>query len=90
MIVKDVSIEQVIHARKNNILILRTLDLLRLLRLKLQQNILESAILDIFTQSSGWLKVTEEEWSLMEGQQENVQLSSESLQSTSPEDNPNS
>lgn len=83
---KDVPMEQVVHAKKNNVLILRTLDLLRLLCLKLQQNIPKEVIIDLFIQSSGWLRVTEEKWTIVDGQQEGGQLSSESAQSASPEE----
>jgi len=65
----DVPEEQVVHARKNNVLILRTLDLLRLLRLKIENRITKETVLELLSGPGGWLKVSDDKWELIVGQQ---------------------
>ena len=74
---QDVPLEQVIHGKKNNVLIIRTLDLLRLLCLKLEKDIPKETILDLFRTPGGWLRVADDKWELIEGQQKDGQISSE-------------
>jgi hypothetical protein len=57
---QDVAGEQIIHAKKMNVLILRTLDLLRLLSLFLGNQLSKTDILKLLTENSGWLKVSED------------------------------
>jgi hypothetical protein len=65
----DIPEEQVVHARKNNVLILRTLDLLQLLRLKFENRITKETVLELLSGPGGWLKVSEDKWELITGQQ---------------------
>ncbi|MDY6895934.1 MAG: hypothetical protein SVO01_11050, partial [Thermotogota bacterium] len=64
---KEVPIEQVQHASKNHILVLRTLDLLRLLRIHLDGKINSDDVSRLFRNNSGWLKVSEESWEIVVG-----------------------
>lgn len=57
---QDVPDEQIAHAKRNDVLILRTLDLLTLLRLKQVGRIEASAVLELFQKNSGWLRCREE------------------------------
>jgi SAM-dependent methyltransferase len=66
---KDVPMEQVVHARKNNILIIRTLDILRLLCLKLERNIPKETILVLLCSPGGWLRVRADKWDLIKDPQ---------------------
>jgi len=59
---QDVPEEQVRHAKNNKILILRTLDLLRLLKHKMDGKCTSDQVLKIFKEKTGWLKVTDEGW----------------------------
>lgn len=65
---KDVPMEQVLHGKQNNVLIVRTLDLLRLLCLKMERDIPKETILDLLRTSGGWLRVADGEWTIIEGQ----------------------
>ncbi len=60
---KDVPRDQIAHAKRQNVLIMRTLDLLRLLRL-LEAGTLKENIIDLL-RSSGWLRVSDENWELI-------------------------
>ena len=51
--------EQVQHAYRNNVLILRTLDLLNLVSLHMSGGLTSDAIVQLLTESRGWLKVGE-------------------------------
>jgi len=63
---QQIAAEQIKHAVKNNILILRTLDLLHLLSLKLDRNIPKSKIISLLTINAGWLKVSEDKWEIIQ------------------------
>jgi len=62
---KDVPADQVAHAKNQNVLVMRTLDLLRLLRL-LEGGILKENVLDLFRRPGGWLRVSDEKWELID------------------------
>jgi len=64
---QDVAIDQVQHAEKNNVLIIRTLDLLRLLRLRLEGGLTKEMALQLFSSGGGWLKVDADKWELKRG-----------------------
>ena len=64
---KDVPTEQVQHASRNHILILRTLDVLRLLKLYLDHKIESEDLIKLLTENSGWLKVSEDNWEVVTG-----------------------
>ena len=66
---KNVHKEQIIHARKNNVLILRTLDLLRLLKLKMEGEIDKNKVLDVLCSGGGWLKVSDDNWERVTGEE---------------------
>jgi len=68
---RDVPADQVVHAKKLNVLIMRTLDLLRLLRL-LERGVLKENILDLFHSPGGWLRVSDGGWEFIEGQPNEV------------------
>jgi hypothetical protein len=56
----EVAQEQVLHAKKMNVLIIRTLDLLELLRQLIDEKVTNEDCLKIFQEKAGWLKVTSE------------------------------
>ncbi len=62
---KVVPKEQIKHAVKMNILILRTLDLLYLLRHLDNSKISRQSIMDIFCSEVGWLKVDSDGWKII-------------------------
>jgi hypothetical protein len=51
--------EQIQHATRNNVLVLRTLDLLNLASLHLENKLTADDVVRLLTTSSGWLKVTD-------------------------------
>lgn len=61
---KEVPQEQIIKAKRENILVLRTLDLLNLLNLYLDKKITQEGVLKLFQENSGWLKVSGEDWEI--------------------------
>jgi len=63
---KQIAGEQIKHAAKNNVLILRTLDLLRLLSLKFDRNIPKDDIISLLSTSTGWLKVSKDKWEVIQ------------------------
>ncbi|MBW8015456.1 MAG: hypothetical protein FVQ82_04655 [Planctomycetes bacterium] len=63
---QDVAKEQIKHAVKTNVLILRTLDVLKLLSLKLNNNIPSNEIINLLSDNHGWLKVSDEKWEILE------------------------
>lgn len=63
---QTIASEQIQHAHKNNILILRTLDLLRLLRLKMSGKISSEEFLTLIQNNSGWLRVADENWEIIQ------------------------
>ena len=64
---QQIATEQIKHAVKNNVLILRTLDLLRLLNLKFNRDIQKNQIISLLTTNAGWLKVSEDKWEIIKG-----------------------
>lgn len=58
---QDIAIEQVVHATKSNVLILRTYDLLQLLELYLSEVISQDYVVSIFATRTGWLKVIDKQ-----------------------------
>lgn len=66
---QDIAHEQVLHAVKMNILVLRTIDLLGLLRLYLKGTITLDETKNILTGNGGWLRVRENEFVLITGKE---------------------
>ncbi|MGR3173119.1 MAG: hypothetical protein ACUZ8N_00780 [Candidatus Scalindua sp.] len=62
---QDVAEEQINHAKKMGVLILRTLDLLELLRLMYNKRINLEEILNILTKEHGWLKVNNDSYEII-------------------------
>ena len=62
--------EQVKLAVVQNVLILRTLDLLRLLRIFMNEEISRNEVIDLLSTNSGWLKVDDEEWRIIQKQED--------------------
>ncbi len=58
--IKDVEDEQIELATRDNILILRTIDLLRFAFLKLDSKISSENFLKLLISKSGWLKANDE------------------------------
>lgn len=58
---QDVAAEQVSHARKINVLILRTYDLLELLKMYLSGKLQLKETINLLTTNSGWLQVVDQE-----------------------------
>jgi hypothetical protein len=56
---KAVATEQIVHAARNNVLILRSLDLLNLASLLLSGKLDLEGVIELLTKSSGWLRVSE-------------------------------
>lgn len=65
---QDLAREQILHARKMSVLILRTIDLLRLLALLLNRQITLPEVKNLFTQNSGWLRVNDAGWTIVTGE----------------------
>jgi len=63
---QPVANEQVRHAKKLNVLVLRTLDLLRLLSLYQRGKASKSDLLRLLTTGAGWLKVGDEGWEVVD------------------------
>ena len=62
---QEVAREQIAHAAKMNVLIMRTLDLLNLLRLHLRGEIALDKIVELLTTSRGWLRVSEDQFEIV-------------------------
>ncbi|MEJ1372716.1 MAG: hypothetical protein RPU41_03200 [Candidatus Sedimenticola sp. (ex Thyasira tokunagai)] len=62
---QDIANEQILHAVKMNVLIVRTIDLLNLLKIYVNKQITIEEVKGIFTTSSGWLKVSGEMYALV-------------------------
>ena len=56
---QDVAKEQVLHAVKMNVLILRTIDLLEMLKLYLNEEITENEVVSLLVNNKGWLSVVD-------------------------------
>lgn len=62
---KEVPKEQVEHALRNDILIIRTLDLLRLLRFHFDNKIELDELIKVLCENAGWLKVGDDGWEVV-------------------------
>ncbi|MES9899734.1 MAG: hypothetical protein ABW148_12005 [Sedimenticola sp.] len=62
---QEVAKEQIQHAAKMNVLILRTLDLLELLKIFLDGQLTLNAITDLLINNSGWLKVKDSKYEVI-------------------------
>jgi hypothetical protein len=58
---QDVAQEQVSHARRINVLVLRTYDLLELLKMHLSGHVQLEETISLLTTNSGWLRVVDQE-----------------------------
>ncbi|MCA9501250.1 MAG: hypothetical protein KC588_18815, partial [Nitrospira sp.] len=58
---QEIANEQINHAVKMNVLIIRTIDLLGLLRMYLSHKLTLKEVLDLVTNNSGWLRVSGDE-----------------------------
>jgi hypothetical protein len=54
---QTVATEQVQHAARNNVLVLRTLDLINLASLHQRKEVSSEKVVELLTTSCGWLKV---------------------------------
>jgi len=63
---QPVSSEQIQHACKNNILILRTIDLLRLLRSRMDGKISDKQVNELIKNNSGWLMFSDDNWKVVQ------------------------
>jgi len=64
---KEVVRDQVRHADKLNVLVLRTLDLLRLLELFKNNKITKAMVSELIIKNGGWLKVENDSWKVIKG-----------------------
>ncbi len=64
---KELPLEQVRYATSSHVLLLRTLDLVRLLCLVKGEQISPQGVIDLLTGNVGWLKVTDDAWDVIEG-----------------------
>lgn len=64
---QEIAIEQIRHAAKMNVLVLRTIDLLGILQLYLAGSIKKDDIKKLLTNNCGWLRVEEETYSIING-----------------------
>jgi len=65
---KEVPQEHIAHARKINVLILRSLDLLGLLKLKMERGMTKEEVLSVLCSGGGWLRVTGDKWDVLTGE----------------------
>ena len=65
---QEIAREQILHARKMNILILRTIDLLRLLKLYLNGQTTLDEVKGLVTSNSGWLRVSDTGFTIISGE----------------------
>lgn len=65
---QEIAREQILHARKMSVLILRTIDLLRLLRLHLNRQTTLPEVKNLLTQNSGWFRVNDTGWTIVTGE----------------------
>jgi hypothetical protein len=56
--------EQIRHAAQIHVLVLRTIDLLYLIKLRLSERISKDQVRELFLREVGWLKVDEDGWSV--------------------------
>lgn len=60
-------VEQILHAFKNNVLIIRTWDLLELLKIYLDEGLSREEVLHIFQKSGGWLRIRDSTLKIVTG-----------------------
>jgi len=65
---QEIAREQILHARKMSVLILRTIDLLRLLKLHLNRQTTLPEVKNLLTQNSGWFRVNDTGWTIVTGE----------------------
>ena len=63
---KDVPGDQILHAARNNVLIIRTLDILRIFNMVKEDKITSTEVLNIFKTKYGWLKVADDDYEIVE------------------------
>ena len=66
---QEIACEQILHAKKMNILLLRTLDLLELLRLYLNGQITSNDLKILLINNTGWLKVGKDGYAIITGEE---------------------
>lgn len=69
---RDVPIadEQILHAKSMNVLIIRTLDLLRLVKLYFSEAVSRDEVQGLFSSESGWLRVSDSDWKVVTSENE--------------------
>ena len=66
---QEIACEQILHAKKMNVLLLRTLDLLELLRLYLNGQITSNDLKILLINNTGWLKVGKDGYAIITGEE---------------------
>jgi len=64
---QEIANEQILHAVKMNVLIMRTIDLLALLRIYFNGKLTLNKVEDLFTNNIGWLRVSGDEYVVVTG-----------------------
>jgi len=64
---QEIAKEQIVHAAKMNILVMRTIDLLNMLYLKEKKIVTTENFLNILKKENGWLKVSRDSWNIIHG-----------------------
>ena len=64
---QEIANEQILHAVKMNVLIMRTIDLLALLRVYFNGKLTLKEVAELFTNNSGWLRVSGDEYVVATG-----------------------
>lgn len=62
---QEIATEQILHAKNKNVLILRTLDLLELLRLYKNNKITLAKLKELLTSNAGWLRVCKDGYKII-------------------------
>lgn len=65
---QEIASEQILHAYRMNVLILRIIDLLGLLRLKLNDKISTKELVTLLIENKGWLRIENESYRIIDGQ----------------------
>jgi len=69
---QEIAVEQILHAVKMNVLILRTIDLLGMLRIFLSGKINKEEFVNLLSQSRGWLREEDQDYKVIDGQSPTV------------------